>query len=185
MITTTTDALLEIVNFNVEGEQYVCAGAVSPFLFQDHDQELTVFGQLENLHALGATLDYIASSPKGADIAREMVENPLSKDGLSIVSQSVAEARQLASPITLQRSTAMIPLQGIDVPFHSAHLRTGVPSYRSFLEERIRDGDVDPRRLIGKWIPNVMGKAFSLSSDYIQDAHRLTGSPILGEVLAA
>jgi fatty acid synthase subunit beta len=35
VIATTTNALLEIVNFNVEGEQYVCAGTVSllrPFL---------------------------------------------------------------------------------------------------------------------------------------------------------
>lgn len=114
-----------------------------------------------------------------------MAEKPESKDSLSIVSRSVSEAKQLASPITLQRGTATIPLQGIDVPFHSAHLRAGVPSYRSFLEERIRDGDVDPQRLIGKWIPNVMGKPFSLSLEYIQDAHRLTASPILGEILAA
>lgn len=28
-IATTTHALLEIVNFNVDGEQYVCAGTVS------------------------------------------------------------------------------------------------------------------------------------------------------------
>lgn len=114
-----------------------------------------------------------------------MAGNPQSREGLSIVSRSVAEAQRLPTPITLQRGTATIPLQGIDVPFHSAHLRPGVPSYRSFLEERIHDGDVDPQRLVGKWIPNVMGKPFSLSPEYIQDVHRLTGSPILREVLAA
>ncbi|KAJ5660999.1 fatty acid synthase subunit beta [Penicillium longicatenatum] len=106
-------------------------------------------------------------------------------DSLSVVSRSVSEAQQLASPTTLQRGTVTIPLQGIDVPFHLAYLRDGVPSYRSFLEERIRDGDVDPQRLIGKLVPNVMGKPFSLSLEYIQDAYRLTASPILGEVLAA
>ncbi|KAJ5998172.1 beta subunit of fatty acid synthase [Penicillium canescens] len=166
VITTTTNALLEIVNFNVEGEQYVCAGT------------------LENLHALGATLDYIAKAPGGAILARMLMDNPQSEECLSIVSQKVHEAQQLSSPITVQRSTALIPLQGIDVPFHSAHLRGGVPSYRSFLEERIRDGDVDPQRLIGKWIPNVMGKPFSLSSEYLKDAHRLTASPVLGEILS-
>lgn len=34
MITTMTNSLLEIVNFNVEGEQYVCAGTVSLFPLQ-------------------------------------------------------------------------------------------------------------------------------------------------------
>ncbi|KAJ5689024.1 fatty acid synthase subunit beta [Penicillium macrosclerotiorum] len=167
MITTTTGTLLEIVNFNVEGEQYVCAGT------------------LDNLHALGATLDYIAKAPNGASISRQVEENAQSREGLGVVLRSIAESQQLASPITLQRGTATIPLQGIDVPFHSAHLRTGVPSYRSFLEERIQNGDVNPQRLIGKWIPNITGKPFSLSSEYIQDVHRLTGSPILAEVLAA
>jgi fatty acid synthase subunit beta len=148
-------------------------------------KSLMAFRQLENLHALGATLNYIAKAPNGAAISQKVAENLQSREGLSIISRSVTEAQQLASPITLQRGTATIPLQGIDVPFHSAHLRTGVPSYRSFLEERIHDGDVDPQRLVGKWIPNVMGKPFSLSTEYIQDVHRLTGSPILREVLAA
>jgi fatty acid synthase subunit beta len=143
-----------------------------------------MFGQLENLHALGATLDHIAKAPGGAILARMLMDNPQSEECLNIVSQKVHEAQQLSSPITVQRSTALIPLQGIDVPFHSAHLRGGVPSYRSFLEERIRDGDVDPQRLIGKWIPNVMGKPFSLSSEYLKDAHRLTASPVLGEILS-
>ena len=134
---------------------------------------------------MAVTLNYIAKAPNGAAISREMAGNAQSREGLNIVSQSVAEAQRLTSPITLQRGTATIPLQGIDVPFHSAHLRTGVPSYRSFLEERIHDGDVDPQRLVGKWIPNVMGKPFSLSSEYVQDVLRLTGSPILSEVLAA
>lgn len=40
MIATTTNALLEIVNFNVEGEQYVCAGTVSLLLIQGHLQVL-------------------------------------------------------------------------------------------------------------------------------------------------
>lgn len=134
---------------------------------------------------MGVTLNYIAKSPNGPAISREVAANPQSREGLNIVARSVAEAQRLASPITLQRGTATIPLQGIDVPFHSAHLRPGVPSYRSFLEERIRDGDVDPQRLVGKWVPNVMGKPFSLSPEYIQDVLQLTGSPILREVLAA
>ncbi|KAJ5556945.1 beta subunit of fatty acid synthase [Penicillium frequentans] len=161
IIVTTTNALLEIVNFNVEGE---------------HTDIVLTAGYL---HALGAILNYIAKAPNGAAISRRVAENPQSKDSLGIVSRSVSEAQQLASPITLQRGTATIPLQGIDVPFHLAHLRAGVPSYRSFLK------DVNPERLIRKWIPNIMGKTFSLSPEYIQDAHRLTASPILGEVLAA
>ncbi|PWY88154.1 hypothetical protein BO70DRAFT_393877 [Aspergillus heteromorphus CBS 117.55] len=61
----------------------------------------------------------------------------------------------------------MIPLQGIDVPFHSAHLRPGVASDRNSLEERIPQTEVDPVRLVGNWISNVMGTPFELSREYI------------------
>ncbi|KAL5357217.1 acyl transferase domain-containing protein [Aspergillus floccosus] len=168
-IATSTNALLEIVNFNVEGEQYVCAGT------------------LENLHTLATTLDYISRAPDSEEIARAIVTDETEhdrKDVLSFVHRFVSEAQQLPTPITLKRSTAMIPLQGIDVPFHSAHLRHGVPSYRNFLRERIGEGNVDASRLVGRWIPNVMGKPFSLSRTYIEDAYWLTASPVLGELLA-
>lgn len=86
--------------------------------------------------------------------------------------------------MTLKRSLATIPLQGIDVPFHSAHLRPGVASYRNFLEERIPKTEVDPQKLVGKWIPNVMGTPFSLSREYVEGVYGLTQSPILKELLA-
>lgn len=86
-------------------------------------------------------------------------------------------------PVILERSTALIPLQGIDVPFHSTYLRSGVPSYRNFLNQRIAEADIDADKLVGKWIPNVMGKPFSLSSEYIRDAYEITQSPILKELI--
>ncbi|PWY75218.1 beta subunit of fatty acid synthase [Aspergillus sclerotioniger CBS 115572] len=169
-IATSTNALLEIVNFNVEGEQYVCAGT------------------LENLHALAAITDTIARSPTGAALAREFTDAPAGDnadlESTKLVQRCISAARQLPTPVALKRSLATIPLQGIDVPFHSAHLRPGVASYRNFLEERIPKTEVDPLKLVGKWIPNVMGTPFSLSREYIEGVYGLTQSPILGEVLA-
>ncbi|BCS01704.1 putative PKS/NRPS-like protein biosynthetic cluster [Aspergillus luchuensis] len=169
-IATTTHGLLEIVNFNVDGEQYVCAGT------------------LENLHALAAITDTIARSPTGAALAREFTDAATVGNAelasTKLVEQCIAEARQLPAPVTLKRSLATIPLQGIDVPFHSAHLRPGVASYRNFLEERIPKTEVDPQKLVGKWIPNVMGTPFSLSREYVEGVYGLTQSPILKELLA-
>ncbi|RAK98538.1 sterigmatocystin biosynthesis fatty acid synthase subunit beta [Aspergillus ibericus CBS 121593] len=171
LIATSTNALLEIVNFNVEGEQYVCAGT------------------LENLHALAAITDTLARSPTGAALAHEFTHPPATDradlESTKLIQRCIAAARQLPTPVTLKRSLATIPLQGIDVPFHSAHLRPGVASYRNFLEERIPKTEVDPQKLVGKWIPNVMGTPFSLSREYIEGVYGLTKSPILGAVLAA
>jgi fatty acid synthase subunit beta len=82
----------------------------------------------------------------------------------------------------LQRGVATVPLLGIDVPFHSSHLRPGVQSYRMYLQQKIHETGVRASSLIGKWIPNVMAKPFALDGAYIAEAARLTGSPILSGI---
>ncbi|PYH87635.1 beta subunit of fatty acid synthase [Aspergillus ellipticus CBS 707.79] len=166
-IAEMTGALLEIVNFNVEGEQYVCAGT------------------LENLHALNTTLTHLTHSPSGPALTLELTTPPSSSSSSSstttpestlLLQSQITSARSLPTPITLSRGTALIPLQGIDVPFHSAHLRAGVASYRNFLEERIPRGEVDPEKLVGKWIPNVTGTPFEINKEYVAGVAGLTGT---------
>ncbi|KAL6235076.1 hypothetical protein BDW75DRAFT_240471 [Aspergillus navahoensis] len=159
-IAARSQELLEIVNFNIEGEQYVCSGTAA------------------NLYVLGKVIDHIAEAPDGARLAESPNELQPVMDSL------LNEAKALPRPIQLQRGKATVPLEGIDVPFHSSHLRSTVDRFRQCL---LRPGflvdNIDVQQLIGKYIPNVMAKPFSLEREYIQEAYEVTGSPILGEIL--
>ncbi|KAI7203010.1 hypothetical protein KC365_g18349, partial [Hortaea werneckii] len=84
----------------------------------------------------------------------------------------------------LQRGFAVIPLKGIDVPFHSTFLRSGVKPFRSFLLKKINKTSIDPSKLIGKYIPNVTARPFELTKEYFEDVYRLTNSPRIGNILA-
>ncbi|KAE8153829.1 acyl transferase domain-containing protein [Aspergillus avenaceus] len=160
-IATETKELLEIVNFNVEGEQYVCAG---------HNA---------NLHALGTILNQISKLPRQE--IEQWVQDVSSSSNNSInstIRNAIHDAHALSKPITLTRGRATIPLAGIDVPFHSSHLRPGVAAWRNFLLTRILPENVQPDALEGKFVPNVMGRPFSLNREYIAEAARLTGTPM-------
>lgn len=99
------------------------------------------------------------------------------------ITSCVNQVRQLPKPIQLERGAATIPLQGIDVPFHSSHLRAGVHSYRKFLQKRIHENNIQPDKLVGKFVPNVMAERFSLEKQYVQEAYRLTQSSVLKDLL--
>ena len=80
---------------------------------------------------------------------------------------------------------ATIPLRGIDIPFHSRLLRSHIDDYRRYLERKIRVEDVIPKQLVGRWLPNVMGKPFSIDRAYIEEAHKIMGSAQLAELLVS
>ena len=87
-------------------------------------------------------------------------------------------------PIELQRGLATIPLKGIDVPFHSTFLRSGVKPFRSFLLKKINRTTIDPAKLVDKYIPNVTAKPFEITKEYFEEVHKLTGSPRLAQIIA-
>ena len=51
-------------------------------------------------------------------------------------------------------------LPGVDVPFHSSRLAAAVAPLRAQLERLV--GEIDHRRLVGRWVPNVTGTPFAL-----------------------
>lgn len=159
LIATTSHSLLEIVNLNVDAEQYVCAG------------------KLENLHALSTVLTHLARSKSGAALLQD---RPALE---ALVAQHVQAADKLPRPIDLERGAATIPLKGIDVPFHSSHLLFGVQPYRNFLRESIRPEYVDPARLVGKYVPNVMAEPFGVDEGFVRRVWDRTGSEVLGGLL--
>ncbi|KAL8830553.1 MAG: hypothetical protein Q9191_001360 [Dirinaria sp. TL-2023a] len=158
-IASHSGLLLEIVNYNVEQQQYVCAG------------------HLQALWILGQTCDQLACDPRykarNVDDIRETVLHQVPASSI------------LPQPIELDRGRATVPLNGINVPFHSSYLRGGIDTYREYLKESIVEENIAPDRLVGRFIPNVIGKPFSVDRSYVEEVAQITGSVPLQRMLAA
>ncbi|KAG8716660.1 3-oxoacyl-[acyl-carrier-protein] synthase [Ceratobasidium sp. 394] len=164
-----TDLLLEIVNFNVEGQQYVCAG------------------ELLALETLTNVLNYL--KVKKIDIQKltedftvEQVKEML-RDIITSCFDKAKEKQQAEGYIKLERGFATIPLPGIDVPFHSRYLWAGVMPFRAYLSKKINPLHVNPDLLVGKYIPNLIAKPFEVTQEYAQIIYDQTSSPRLDKVL--
>jgi fatty acid synthase subunit beta len=164
-IAEETGWLLEIVNYNIANMQYVCAG------------------DLRALDTLAGVTNFLKVQKIDIDEMKEHIEE--AKDHLKEIIRGCAE-KTLAKPVPLEleRGFATIPLRGIDVPFHSTFLRSGVKPFRSFLLKKINKTTIDPSKLVGKYIPNVTAKPFALTKEYFEDVYKLTNSPKIGAVLA-
>jgi len=166
-IMETTTWLLEIVNLNVQNQQYVCAG------------DLRALDCLTNVtnYLKAQKIDIQALMQK---LALEEVKAQL----VDIIKECAKQTEAKPKPLDLQRGFATIPLKGIDVPFHSTFLRSGVKPFRSFLLKKINKTSIDPSKLVGKYIPNVTAKPFAITKEYFEDVYRLTSSPKIKEILA-
>ena len=166
-IMETTGWLLEIVNLNVHNQQYVCAGDLRAL---DCLANVTNYLKAQNIdiQALMQQLDL-------EDVKAQLV---------SIIKECAQTTEAKPKPIDLQRGFATIPLKGIDVPFHSTFLRSGVKPFRSFLLKKINKTSIDPNKLIGKYIPNVTAKPFQITKEYFEDVYKLTNSPKIKDILA-
>ncbi|MFC6013080.1 fatty acid synthase subunit beta domain-containing protein [Nocardia lasii] len=78
---------------------------------------------------------------------------------------------------------AFILVPGIDVPFHSSVLRDGVPEFRHKLEQLL-PGEVHPEVLVGRYIPNLVPRPFSLDRAFLTEIAELVPSEPLAAVLA-
>ncbi|GAA2068578.1 type I polyketide synthase [Williamsia deligens] len=76
-----------------------------------------------------------------------------------------------------------IVIPGIDVPFHSSVLRDGVPEFRTRLQELLPES-LDPDVLIGRYIPNLVPRPFSLDRAFVAEIADLVPSEPLAAVLA-
>ncbi|KAG1501739.1 hypothetical protein G6F52_012434 [Rhizopus delemar] len=93
------------------------------------------------------------------------------------------KAKQAKGRVVLERGFATVPLPGIDVPFHSSFLLSGVSPFRTFLAKKFDPSDIDVGQLSAKYIPNLTAVPFSTDKSYIEDVYKLTSSPRLSEVL--
>ncbi|OLL25295.1 Fatty acid synthase subunit beta [Neolecta irregularis DAH-3] len=160
--------LLEIVNYNVENQQYVTAG------------------ELVALDCLANVLNYLKAQK--IDIVKLRVTMSIEdlKTHLSDIVEECAKQsneKKDQGPVELERGYATIPLKGIDVPFHSSFLRNGVRPFRSYLSKKIIKSQVNPGLLLGRYIPNVTAQPFQITREYIENVYNLTGSPKLANIL--
>lgn len=157
-IVEMTGWLLEIVNFNIEELQYICAGDVKA------------------LDCLAGVLNAL--------IAKSTPFSELSAEGIfDITKCCVEETKVKPVPLQTKRGPATVPLPQIDVPFHSSFLAGGVDTYRRFLESKIKRDEIDPEKLVGSWIPNLTGKPFGIERGDFEEVHEITGSKRIAEIL--
>ena len=98
--------------------------------------------------------------------------------GLEALEEEVERRREIAGG---KRSFILVP--GIDVPFHSSVLRVGVNDFRRALERVLPEGK-DPKLVIGRYIPNLVPRPFTLDRDFIQEIRDLVPAEPLDEILA-
>ena len=166
-IMETTTWLLEIVNLNVQNQQYVCAG------------------DLRALDCLTNVTNYLKTQKIDIQaLMQKMALEEVKAQLVDIIKECAKQTEAKPKPLDLQRGFATIPLKGIDVPFHSTFLRSGVKPFRSFLLKKINKTSIDPSKLVGKYIPNVTAKPFAITKEYFEDVYRLTSSPKIKEILA-
>lgn len=163
-ISTETKWLLEIVNYNVADQQYVVAG------------------ELCALDCLSNVLNYIHMQK--IDLSELSVSMETIQEELSKIVAECAKSSKEKVILELTRGYATIPLKGIDVPFHSSFLRSGVKPFRSFLTKKIPKSALDPEKLIGLYIPNVTAKPFQVTKEYFEEVYQITGSSKIGEIIA-
>jgi fatty acid synthase, bacteria type len=98
--------------------------------------------------------------------------------GLEALEEEVERRREISGG---KRSFILVP--GIDVPFHSRVLRVGVAEFRRSLE-RLVPRDKDPDLIVGRYIPNLVPRPFTMDRDFIQEIRDLVPAEPLDEILA-
>ncbi|ODO06611.1 hypothetical protein I350_03968 [Cryptococcus amylolentus CBS 6273] len=168
-ISKQKSTLLQIVNLNVANQQYVCAGELRALAALTNVLNMLKVQKLD-LEKLSTMMSVEELKEKLAEIIDgcwELMEEKEKKDG----------------SVILDRGFATIPLPGIDVPFHSRYLWPGVMSFRNYLVKKIDPSQLNPDKLIGKYIPNLIAEPFEVTKAYVQKIFDETASPRMSSVI--
>ncbi|UDY37432.1 type I polyketide synthase [Dermatobacter hominis] len=76
-----------------------------------------------------------------------------------------------------------LEVPGIDVPFHSRALAPGVAEFRDHLDRALPE-EIDPARLVGRYVPNLHPFTFRLDRDYVEGIAAACDGAACAEVLA-
>ncbi|ORX65709.1 hypothetical protein DL89DRAFT_286800 [Linderina pennispora] len=148
--------LLEVINYNVDGIQYVVTGHTDSL-----EAMKRVIGALVREHV-------VCSDPSSMATIRSAVQSVLAETIAGVALES-------------GKGTTVIP--GVDVPSHSSQLVSSVDSFRGVLVQRIPVTDCLPKKLCGRYIPNMTGTLFSISLGFIQDIYDICKSDAIHSIL--
>ncbi|KAK4046934.1 fatty acid synthase alpha subunit Lsd1 [Microbotryomycetes sp. JL201] len=163
--------LIEVVNYNVEGQQYVVAGHLVAL------QTLTNVLNLLKVQKIDlAKLTEIMSIDEVKEKLGEIVDECF---------KAAQELQAKTGYITLERGFATIPLPGIDVPFHSRYLWAGVMPFRTYLSKKVNLAHFNADLLVGRYIPNLTAEHYDVSKEYAEKIYNQTSSPRLHKILKA
>ncbi|KAI8805920.1 hypothetical protein BJ742DRAFT_774644 [Cladochytrium replicatum] len=169
-IARRSKSLLEIVNYNVENFQYVVAGHLLAL-----ETMRLVINKIKSLNLNFRELVKTRTIAEIEETLDTIVDEALESTN--------AKRASKGGILVQERGVATIPLPGIDVPFHSSFLLSGVVPFREVLRRKFEARFINVSLLAGKYIPNLTAEPFSLSKSYITNVHELTHSTWLKEVL--
>jgi fatty acid synthase subunit beta len=169
-ISKQKDSLLQIVNLNVADQQYVCAGELRALA--------TLTNVLNVLKHQKIDLEKLSKTMSVEELKEHLVG--IIDGGWDMMAE---KAKKDGGEVNLERGYATIPLPGIDVPFHSRYLWPGVLSFRNYLMKKIDPEHLNPDRLVGKYIPNLIAEPFEVTKEYVQKIYDETNSPRMDQVL--
>ena len=155
LIYSRTSYLIEVVNYNSYMHQYVVAGTIKA------------------LYLFTMVLDNLSQNDSPV---HQIVDESCHK-----VEEVESVAKSKGKQLALYRGRATIPLEGIDVPFHSRYLRPGVSAFRQMLIDAISPDQVAFRlpEISQSYIPNLVGKPFEITQEFVNLVYKQTGSPYL------
>ncbi|KAI9502453.1 acyl transferase domain-containing protein [Coemansia spiralis] len=157
--------LLEISNYNIDGQQYVVSGTLSQLAVLR-----MVLNKISEQDGSATAID--------ADSITQVVDQLISDPAFA----SLADSADKFDPSALN-SRATIQLVGIDVPFHSSQLLHRVNALKTALQKHIQPSKIDVSALCGNYIPNLTAQPFEISKKYFELVFKMTQSPILQKTL--
>ncbi|MBO0884877.1 MAG: acyltransferase domain-containing protein, partial [Mycobacterium sp.] len=165
-------AMHELVPRDEKGRSNYRMAAIRPSQIDIADDEVVEF-VAEIGRRAGEFLEVVNLNLRGSQYA---IAGTIA--GLEALEAEIARRREITGG-----KRAFIVVPGIDVPFHSTVLRAGVPEFRSKLDKLLPD-QLDREVLLGRYIPNLVPKPFSLDREFIAEIADLVPSEPLAEVLA-
>ncbi len=162
----------DIVPRDEEGRSNYRLAAIRPSQIELDDADVTAF-VAEIAAQTGEFLQIVNFNLRGSQYAIAGTVR-----GLDALEEEIERRREITGG-----KRAYIQVPGIDVPFHSDVLKVGVDEFRRSLD-RIMPRDADPSVLIGRYIPNLVPRLFTLDRDFVQEIRDLVPAEPLDEILA-
>jgi fatty acid synthase len=163
-------AMHHLVPRDAAGNSDYRLGVVRPHeIGMDHEAAEALIAEVRD--RLGATLEIVNFNLRGKQYAVAGTVAALDE----LERELVARARPGSRP-------AFLLVPGIDVPFHSSVLRDGVAEFRTHLEAGLPER-VDPTSLVGRYVPNLVPRIFSLERDFVEEVATYVDSVPLRAVL--